>query len=58
MDKKLYEIIEYLLKRQQILTELLIHIGSRTDMLDNFICEKFKELDNLYHTDTKAPEVK
>ena len=41
------EIIQYMVKQQQILTKMLIHLGCRADLYDNFICECFKELENL-----------
>lgn len=43
----LIEIIQYLVKQQQILTKMLIHIGCRADLYDNFIGESFNELQNL-----------
>ena len=44
---ELIEIIQFIVKQQQILTKMLIHLGCRADLYDNFICECFKELENL-----------
>ena len=43
----LIEIIKYIQKQQHILTTMLIHIGCRADMYDDFISGCFKELGNL-----------
>lgn len=49
----LIEIVKYIVKQQEILTKMLIHLGCRADLYDNFICESFKELENL-----KVPKFK
>ena len=43
----LIEIIQYIVKHQQILAKMLIHLGSRSDLYDGFICGCFNELENL-----------
>ena len=47
----LIEIIQYMVKQQQILSKMLIHLGCRADLYDDFIRDCFNELENL-----KAPE--
>lgn len=44
---KLIEIIQYIVRQQQIMTKILIHFGFRADLYDNFIRECFNELENL-----------
>jgi isochorismate hydrolase len=43
----LIEIVKCMQKQQHILTKMLIHLGCRADLYDNFICECFKELENV-----------
>lgn len=43
----LIEIVKYMQKKQYILTNMLIHIGCRADMYDDFIRKSFNELDEL-----------
>lgn len=50
MSEKMGDLIEIVIsmqKQQHILTKMLIHLGCRADLYDNFIGECFKELDNL-----------
>jgi hypothetical protein len=43
----LIEIVKCKRTQQNILAKMLIHLGCRADLYDNFIGECFKELDNL-----------
>lgn len=43
----LIEIIKYIQKQQHILTTMLIHLGSRADLYDDFISGCFRELGKL-----------
>lgn len=50
LDKRLddlIEIIEYIEKKQHILTEMLIHLGCRADIYDEYISACFQELGSL-----------
>ena len=49
----LIEIVKSMQKQQHILTKMLIHLGCRADLYDNFIGGCFDELQNL-----NAPELK
>lgn len=56
MSNKNYElvpIIKYMCKQQHILVKMLIHLGYRADLYDNFIGTCLGELASL-----KAPEPK
>lgn len=43
----LIEIVELMQKQQYILTKMLIHLGCRADLYDDFISECFNELNNI-----------
>lgn len=43
----LIEAVSYIHKQQHILTKMLIHIGYRADLYDDFISNCFNELNNL-----------
>lgn len=47
----LIEIVKYMQKKQHVLTKMLIHLGFRADLYDDFIRGCFNELENL-----KVPE--
>ena len=49
----LIEVVKYMDRQQHILTNMLIHLGCRADLYDDFIRDCFNELDNL-----KVPELK
>ena len=49
----LIEIVKHVQKQQHILTKMLIHLGCRADLYDDFIRGCFDELENL-----KVPELK
>lgn len=43
----LVEIVKHMQKQQYILTKMLIHLGCRADLHDDFIRNCFEELENL-----------
>lgn len=43
----LIEIVKHIQKQQHILTKMLIHLGCRADLYDDFIRDCFNELENL-----------
>ena len=49
----LIDIVKYMKEQQHILTKMLIHLGCRADLQDDFIRGCFDELENL-----KVPELK
>ena len=49
----LIKIVKFMEEQQYILTKMLIHLGCRVDLNDDFIRGCLKELNNL-----KAPEFK
>jgi hypothetical protein len=49
----LIEIVKYMKEQQNILTKMLIHLGCRADLYDDFIRGCFDELENH-----KVPEFK
>lgn len=49
----LIEIVKFMEEQQNILVKMLIHLGCRADLYDDFIRGCFDELENL-----KAPELK
>lgn len=52
MDE-LIEIVKHMEKQQHILAKMIIHLGCRADLYDDFIRGCFDELENL-----KVPELK
>jgi len=44
---ELIEIVKCIVNKQQILTKMLIHLGCRADLYDDFIRGCFNELGNL-----------
>ena len=44
---ELIEIVKCIVNRQQILTKMLIHLGCRADLYDDFIRGCFNELANI-----------
>lgn len=51
--KDLVQIIHFMLKRQQILVQIIIHLCCRADLYDNFVSMRLNDLQNL-----KAPDFK
>lgn len=49
----LIDVVKHIQKQQFILTKMLIHLGCRSDLYDDFIRDCFVELENL-----KIPELK
>lgn len=45
--RELIEIVKCIVNRQQILTKMLIHLGCRADLYDDFIRGCFNELENI-----------
>lgn len=45
--EELCKIVGYIAERQKVLANILIHIGSRSDIYDNTIGEYFNELYKL-----------
>lgn len=43
----LIEVVKHIQKQQHILTKMLIHLGSRADLYDDFIRGCFNEFENL-----------
>lgn len=43
----LIDVVSYIQTQQCILTKMLIHLGCRADLYDNFIRDCFNELNNL-----------
>lgn len=50
---ELIEIVKCIVNQQQILTKMLIHLGCRADLYDDFISGCFNELGNI-----KIPNIK
>lgn len=50
---ELIEIVKCIVNQQQILTKMLIHLGCRADLYDDFIRGCFDELENI-----KIPNIK
>lgn len=50
---ELIEIVKCIVNQQQILTKMLIHLGCRADLYDDFIRGCFNELENI-----KIPNIK
>ena len=49
MDKNsdLINVVKYMAKKQHIMLKMLIHLGFRSDLYDDFIRGCFSELDDL-----------
>lgn len=45
--RNLVEVVKLVQKQQHILTKMLIHLGCRADLYDDFIRNCFNELENI-----------
>lgn len=43
----LINVVKYMEKQQHIMVKMLIHLGCRADLYDDFIRQCFSELENL-----------
>ena len=52
----LIDVVKHIQKQQFILTKMLIHIGFRSDLYDDFIQDCFVELENLNNPKLKESD--